>query len=790
MLAASVPALLLSTALQRWIRRPLGWLLALVVLLAPVLFLRVPDSSLLRDGSPAWLCAAGWLLGPVTVVLAFWRRRPTQPLLLVMGMLAGFCLQEYLLLPHLGWMLSLSLWVFGWGLLEWLPTREDPPAPAAWYAWPLVPLASAALAIILALLRPFLFQHLPGTYLGLRWMVLLILAGLVVGVLFGELLRWVGMRAWALLGLVLLPVSLWSSLRGLQALVQPTEPDSILTWLKVQGDAWQEYAIAGWALLGLPVVSFGLAWPVLSRTGRNALPLVLAGLAGGVYAVEVYGLNWLQESPSRALPHPRIFARQTTFVAFRDVAVNPNGLRTLYRGRSGLSVEDLSGWHAIGMERGENFARLETAEIEVLLAGGAQKQVTLIGHPSPQQRETLARSGVLMPKIASLLPTIESHDFRISEGDHLLSAVLEVAEASRGGILSQPALVEGSELLHTSTMLGLLCSKAGPRGNWWVFCELRGLTAEGVHTLLATWRSVAPDRPFVVLSDGYIGPILGLHLVGEAREPLPAELAELVLFAASAATAIVANLAPVHSLDRPVLRTQLALPGLQLLASRKALDALSTGLRLDSPALEGLLQGLGVHADAQIERSMVPFSLDRITIPAAEIDTYLKALSKDPECQPLKRQVLAVAQLLYDKDLYEEVLPVIEELLDYYPEEFALRLLSGQIFTDLLDHERALVEWEHALALRSEAEDLRVKLAKLYADLERWDEAIALLQEAWEIKADLGIAKGLGMVYLKLGDLRQARHFLEFALESAAKDPELLDAMHLLEEAEKELQDH
>jgi tetratricopeptide (TPR) repeat protein len=307
-------------------------------------------------------CAAPALL----VALAAWDRAVGLPWFLA-GACVGQAFDEWFLLPALGWTWTTAVWCLpaavAVAIRRRTPEGGSPAAPGLRHpalACGAALALGAGLAFGLALLRPFLFQHVTGTRHGLRIAVLTGLAGLLTGSLLGQALKGRLPR----LGVAFLGTLLAAAAAATVALLLPRSSAGLafpfasgawtFTW-------WGRSWLASWALLGFPTVAFGVLLVLVDR--RRLLPFLVAGAVGGTFGAErvIVELDRDREA-FRQLADD--VARHPPLQSIEAASIDADGIWTRYRTRTLLEIESIGFWQAAPMERGSLWQNLERAEVE------------------------------------------------------------------------------------------------------------------------------------------------------------------------------------------------------------------------------------------------------------------------------------------------------------------------------------------------------------------------------------------------------------------------------------------
>jgi tetratricopeptide (TPR) repeat protein len=663
------------------------------------------------------------------------------------GACLGYAADEGFLLPRLGWTWSTAIWIAAAGFaLSWrgrdLPIGTGPGIAAR--------LAGAAvLGIVMgfafAFVRPFLFQHVNGTRVGLGIAVLTGLLGLLAGAALGQAMKR-RLPAWgiATLAAFLAAISFVTTFALFQRAsagmrVPVLSGPWSFTW-------WGRSILASWAVLGLMTVAFGLALPLLDR--RRVILVLLLGLCAGTWLGErqIAGLG--SDSASLRGLAERV-ARHPPLQGIEVAAIDPDGMWTKYRTRTLLELESLAFWQATRMDRGSLWHNLEAAEVEP--AGAGQPKVA--GH------------------VAGMLGLAED------AGRGLAATSREGADV----VLSSPAFL-ASGLAFRDTVGALKrVRNAGP-SCLRVWCDARALTPAGLRSVLATWREALPEGRVSVLIDGYNGPLLGVRVGGEGARFRVAD--QLAIFQAPIASAFRGELGPPSTFDRPILEWEAAPEPSPFTHPRAdVMEALAGILAVDPETAAGyLLRGLVVHARHQVVRPFVVSAWDHVAVPEEEVGIYMAGLAKDPS-PALVQHLQIVFDVLYKKREYALLVRHAEEAVARHPDVFAFHRTLGRAYHDILDYGNAVEELTQARALAPDHHDVAMELSRALLAAKRAPEAVALLEDEQRRSSDPAIQKALAISVLEAGDLIRAEALLKEVNTSYPGD---LDVMRALDRLERE----
>jgi tetratricopeptide (TPR) repeat protein len=703
------------------------------------------------DGGRAW--ALLLLLLPAAWLARVAWDSTTGAAVFLLGACAGYGLDEWLLLPALGFGWTTLIWVGGWALARFAGRRMPATLVSTGRAGAIVAGASllgAGLGFGLAFLRPFLFQHVAGSRHGLRIAAATALVGLLVGAALGQALKRRFPRpVMAFLGVFLALLGCVTSFlllpRASGGLTLPLATGAwTLTW-------WGRSILASWSMLGLLMLGVGLVTPLLTR--RRAVACLVAGLCAGTWAGES-SVRALGKDPAHAREIAEQVARHPPTVRIEAAALGPEGIWSLYRTRSLLDIEPIGFWQATRLDRGELWKNLEAAEVESSNRPALKADARVFDR-SDAMAALQGGGDATWPSLGYL-----------ASGFTLRETVGNLREAASRFTYAELSL---GEFELTSFR------------DW---CDPRALTPAGVRSLLATWREAFPDATFLVLVDGYGGPLLGLRM---GRDPSSFPIArQLTVFEKKVSEAFRGELGPVSTTLRPVLEWETAPEPSPFIHPRDdVMRALVGALAIEpgSP-VDHLFRGLVIHADAQVVRPYVVSAWDHVALPEDEVREYMAALAKDDRSPQLIRHLQIVFDVLLKKREYAMLVRHLEEAVARRPDVFAFHRTLGKAYADILDYGNAVEELSHARTLDPHHHEVAIELSRALGGAQRWTEAVALLDALLAEHDEPDVRKGLAIALTEAGQLDRARALIRELAASYPADVDIMKAQDRLKGAE------
>lgn len=144
-------------------------------------------------------------------------------------------------------------------------------------------------------------------------------------------------------------------------------------------------------------------------------------------------------------------------------------------------------------------------------------------------------------------------------------------------------------------------------------------------------------------------------------------------------------------------------------------------------------------------------------------------VQQTPEEKEAERN-LQMAKVLLKRGFGTKALPKLEAALNLNPALLEARLLSGEVYLEDEQFDKAREQFEKVFETDPNSNDARVGIASVYIAEGKLDEAEAQLQKAITLNPDPALALyRLGQVYEKKGDVQKAMETYRSALERLLK---------------------
>ncbi|MFO0980475.1 MAG: hypothetical protein U1E76_01815 [Planctomycetota bacterium] len=637
-------------------------------------------------------------------------------------------------------------------VLSLLGTRPDGEAPARWRDW----LPASALAGFACVLLPCAYQHVSAAPRAALISTLTIAACVLLGALAAQLLPVARARLAAPLviaaGAAASCYALHGAARGALA--------SLELELSSRAPPALVGAFATVFCLGALTSSIGLAFGWLAQ--RSPAPLI--GPAVGLIAgAELAALLTPALAP-RLLLQPRLDHVSLS-------AASPRGL--LAEVERPREPAGFMRWRGSRVTRGAAAFEAEPWKWRLLhLLDADLPPPSVVGTMRPQRLPSLEQQ----PMFVDLL------DLERSDPPHPAASWLAhvVRDAGQFVVLADSPTVFAplAELLTSEVFAAAGASAEGV----FAWLDVSAFAGGEVPRVLRAFLDSFPHAELWCLQSGYIGPYLGLRGSRRAfpEDPVRDLDSWCLVGARPELSAAFADCGATSLIGTRVLGRIAAVAEDQPLPEPPVLRDLAARLAPILPAMAGFLEGLAVHAAAQVTavRGM-EIGLDRVEIPAAELAAYLRAGACEPDSRMLVSHCLYVCDLLLSKKEYDLLRDFAQPWSELNPTEPRFLYYVGRVGADLRDFALAVVPLEHAIALDPAYTPALDTLATVRGELGEWDRAVQLLERVRELDpARKGLMKRLGIANLRRGDHAAARHYLEQARQLNADDPEVLKALH------------
>jgi len=113
----------------------------------------------------------------------------------------------------------------------------------------------------------------------------------------------------------------------------------------------------------------------------------------------------------------------------------------------------------------------------------------------------------------------------------------------------------------------------------------------------------------------------------------------------------------------------------------------------------------------------------------------------------------------------QQQIDAFREALKFSPDNLPLRKLLAEALFNLARYDEALIEWKECLRLLPEDNELKVALAKTYFYQKNFTTAQYLLEEVVDNHLHASAAMLLSKVLAELGELKQAKHYFDVAIQ-------------------------